>query len=112
MRIGELSARSGVSQRSLRYYEQHGLIEARREPNGYRDYAEATIERARTIHLLFDMGFPRELVQSVIACTGVAPQAAHDDLGRRLIVARDELDARITHLSATRGRIDEFLSTR
>ena len=112
MRIGELSTRSGVSQRSLRYYEQRGLIEAGRESNGYRDYDDATVERARTIHLLFDMGFPRDLVQSVLACTGVAPQAAHDDLGVRLAVARDELDARITHLAATRGRIDEFLSTR
>ncbi len=112
MRIGELSSRSGVSQRSLRYYEQHGLIDAARESNGYRDYDDSMVERASTIHLLFDMGFPRELVQSVLTCTGVAPQAAHDDLSARLVVARDELDARITHLATTRGRIDEFLSTR
>lgn len=112
MRIGELSTRSGVSQRSLRYYEQHGLIEASRESNGYRDYGDAMVERASTIHLLFDMGFPRDLVQSVLTCTGVAPQAAHDDLAARLTVAREQLDARITHLTTTRGQIDEFLSTR
>jgi len=112
MRIGELSSRSGVSQRSLRYYEQHGLIEASRESNGYRDYGDAVVDRARTIHLLFDMGFARELVHSVLSCTGVATQAAHDDLAARLTVARDQLDARITHLTTTRGQINEFLSTR
>lgn len=112
MRIGELSSRSGVSQRSLRYYEQHGLIEAARESNGYRDYGDSVVERASTIHLLFDMGFPRDLVQSVLSCTGVAPQAAHDDLTARLTAAREQLDARIAHLTSTRSQIDEFLRPR
>jgi DNA-binding transcriptional MerR regulator len=113
MRIGELSTRSGVSQRSLRYYELQGLIEAGRESNGYRDYAEATVERAGTIHLLFGMGFPRDVVRSVLACAGpAATSAAHDDLYARLEVVREEVDARVAQLSATRSRIDEFLSER
>jgi DNA-binding transcriptional MerR regulator len=113
MRIGELSARSGVSQRSLRYYEQQGLIEANRQSNGYRDYTEATVERAGTIHLLFGMGFPRDVVRSVLACAGpAATPAAHTDLYDRLEVVREEVDARVAQLSATRSRIDEFLSER
>ncbi|WP_374225966.1 MerR family DNA-binding transcriptional regulator [Micromonospora sp. C41] len=41
MRIGELSARTGVSARSIRYYEQQGLLAALRTPSGQRVFAES-----------------------------------------------------------------------
>ena len=42
MLIGELATVSGLSREALRFYEQQGLIRARRLGNGYRDYpAEA-----------------------------------------------------------------------
>lgn len=56
MRIGELSDRCGVSRRSLRYYEQQGLIAARRAANGYREYDELTMVRVRNIRELLDCG--------------------------------------------------------
>jgi len=42
MRIGELSAKAGVSRRALRYYEEQGLLVPRREANGYREYGDDT----------------------------------------------------------------------
>ena len=39
MKIGELAARTGVSIRSLRYYEQQGLLMPVRNENGYREYS-------------------------------------------------------------------------
>jgi DNA-binding transcriptional MerR regulator len=113
MRIGELSTRSGVSQRSLRYYEKQGLIEADRESNGYRDYDEAAVDRASMVQLLFGMGFTRDVVRSVLACAGPdAPQEAHETLFARLEVVRADVDARVAQLAATRRRIDEFLEQR
>lgn len=41
MRIKQLSERTGVSSRLLRYYEEQGLLRPRREENGYRDYEES-----------------------------------------------------------------------
>jgi DNA-binding transcriptional MerR regulator len=112
MRIGEVSRRSGVSARSLRYYEQHGLISARRESNGYREYDESTVERAEIVHLLFGMDFPREVVLSVLACTGDAPADAHDALADQLVHVQSGLAARIDRLTETHRQITAFLQAR
>ncbi|GIF05064.1 MerR family transcriptional regulator [Actinoplanes siamensis] len=60
MRIGELSDRCGASPRSLRYYEQQGLIAPSRAANGYRQYGELTIVRVRNIRELLDSGLTVE----------------------------------------------------
>lgn len=112
MRIGELSRRSGVSARSLRYYEQHGLITADRESNGYREYDDAAVERAQTISMLFGMDFPREVVRSVLSCTGDAPGAAHDRLAEQLGPVRDRLARQLEQLGATHARVSAFLDER
>jgi len=112
MRIGELSRQSGVSQRSLRYYEERELITAERSPNGYREYAPAMVERASVIQQLFGMGFSREIVESVLSCTGNAPESAHAAAADTLTLVRDDLTAQIDRLSSTRARIDEFLDAR
>ncbi|MFJ6456207.1 MerR family DNA-binding transcriptional regulator [Paenarthrobacter sp. NPDC091669] len=39
MRIGELATKTSVSVRSLRYYEQQGLLKPQRTASGHRDYA-------------------------------------------------------------------------
>lgn len=113
MLIGELSRRSGVSTRSLRYYEQHDLIAARRTDGGYREYDDDVIDQAATIHLLFGMGFPREVVASVLDCSGAdADAAAHADLEQRLPGVLDDLDRRIGTMTQTRARIAQFLADR
>jgi DNA-binding transcriptional MerR regulator len=38
VRIGELAGVTGVSTRSLRYYEEQCLLPVRRRTNGYREY--------------------------------------------------------------------------
>jgi DNA-binding transcriptional MerR regulator len=45
VRISEVSRRTGVSIRSLRYYEQQGLLCPRRLENGYRDLDEEAVQR-------------------------------------------------------------------
>ncbi len=112
MRIGEVSRRSGVSARSLRYYEQHGLISARRESNGYREYDDSTVERAEIIQMLFGMDFPREVVVSVLACTGEAPADAHEALAEQLVQVRAGLAERIERLSETHRKVSAFLEER
>jgi len=62
MKIGELSARTGVSIRSLRYYEKLGLLTPSRNKNGYRDYSPLAEEQVRTIQLYLGLGLTTEQI--------------------------------------------------
>lgn len=115
MRIGELSRRSGVSERSLRWYEQQGLLVAGRSANGYRDYDEAAVERASMVQMLFGMAFPKDVVRTVIACSGHATDAAHpshDGLAEQLVAVRERLGERIERLTAAHEQVSAFLDER
>ena len=73
MRISEVSRRTGVSIRSLRYYEQKRLLCARRLPNGYRDLDEEAVERVRTIQMYLGLGLTTEQIEEILACTETSP---------------------------------------
>lgn len=45
LKVSELAARAGVPATTLRFYEQEGLLPARRSPAGYRVYDEAAVDR-------------------------------------------------------------------
>ena len=66
MRIGELSRRTGVSARMLRYYEQQHLLASTRSANGYRDFAEVDVDRVRQVRALLDAGLPTRFVRAVL----------------------------------------------
>lgn len=68
MRIGELAAAAGTSTRSLRYYEQQGLLTARRTSAGHRDYDEADLRVVREIRGLLRIGFGLEETRPFVAC--------------------------------------------
>ncbi|WP_166352944.1 MerR family transcriptional regulator [Phytoactinopolyspora limicola] len=68
MQIGELAARTGVSERSLRYYERLGLLHAERRSNGYRDFADAAAGDVAKIRALLDVGFSTETIKTLLPC--------------------------------------------
>lgn len=68
MRIGELAERTGVSTRSLRYYEKHGLLHARRASNGYRTYTEDDVRLVSEIRALLQIGFTLEETRPFVDC--------------------------------------------
>lgn len=113
MRIGELSRRTGASPRAIRYYEQSGLLQPERQPNGYREFDDTAVQTVTTIRTLFDLGFPSELVSRVLPCTGEAGPVAGDcsALMQRVSEIRDEMDVKARRLDATRDQLNQFLAT-
>ena len=112
MLIGELSRRTGVSPRLLRYYEQQGLLQADRAPNGYREYGEETVGTVRQVRALLDAGLSTEVIRTVLPC---APDAGpgfdwceelRELLGRELAA----MDDRIDDLQRTRTTLARYLS--
>lgn len=67
--IGELAALTGASRRSLRYYEDEGLLISERAANGYRTYDPAAVETVRKIKALLGAGMTLDLVRQVLPCT-------------------------------------------
>jgi MerR family transcriptional regulator, Zn(II)-responsive regulator of zntA len=73
VRISEVSRRTGVSIRSLRYYEQKRLLCPRRLENGYRDLDEEAVQRVQTIQMYLGLGLTTEQIEEILACTGTSP---------------------------------------
>ncbi|MBD0384765.1 MerR family transcriptional regulator [Paenibacillus sedimenti] len=66
--ISELSRRTGVSLRSLRYYEERNLLNPVRLENGYRDYSETDIEKVKIIQLYFSLGLSTKEITDFFDC--------------------------------------------
>lgn len=73
MKIGELSLKTGVSIRSIRYYEEKKLIYPKRLENGYRVYSEEDVERVKAVQLFLDLGLSTEEIYPVIECGSFYP---------------------------------------
>ena len=73
MRISEVARRTGVSIRSLRYYEQKRLLCARRLSNGYRDLDEEAVKRVQTIQMYLGLGLTTEQIEEILDCTETSP---------------------------------------
>jgi DNA-binding transcriptional MerR regulator len=112
VKIGELSERTGASTRSIRYYEQLGLLTSARMHNGYREFEPSAVATVATIKSLLDLGFPTELIARVLPCTGEAGTAGQDCgvLMARVAEIRDEMDAKATRLLETRDTLTRFLT--
>jgi DNA-binding transcriptional MerR regulator len=111
MRIGELAKATGVSTRSLRYYEEQGLLPADRGANGYRDYDEQAVRVVAFIQDLYHAGLPSELIRQILPCAGSArPQGDCTELLARVGQVRDQLAHQEQQLALRRETLERYLS--
>lgn len=114
MRIGDLSRRTGVSQRLLRYYEEQGLLRPRRRPNGYREYGEPDVAAVGHIRALLAAGLPTSVIAQVLDCVHdvdgrLVPEAC-PGMAEHLSRERARITDAITHLGAARRALDDLLA--
>ncbi|CAL9666564.1 hypothetical protein SUDANB176_07251 [Streptomyces sp. enrichment culture] len=115
MRIGELARRSGVSERSLRYYEQQGLLRSERTPGGHRDYGEWAVDRVIRVQALYAAGLNSRTIARLLPCMrdadGGPNELATAQLVEELIGERDRIDRAIADLARSRDVLDEAIET-
>ena len=67
LRIGPAARALGTTTRTLRYYEEYGLLRRPgRSPAGQRRYEAADLERARTILVLRQLGLPLQAIRDAL----------------------------------------------
>jgi DNA-binding transcriptional MerR regulator len=108
MRIGELAAASGASPRSLRYYEQQGLISSERSASGQRHYDDATAVRVRLIRSLLAAGLSSSAIYDVLPCI-TDPDIRTPELERRLRAELERIDEQLIALRSTRETLQSVV---
>ncbi|GIG64295.1 MerR family transcriptional regulator [Phytomonospora endophytica] len=115
MRIGELATRTGVSERSLRYYETQGLLIADRTPGGHREYADPAVDRVIRIQELYAAGLNSRKIFQILPCMrdvdGGPSSIATPALAADLRLERARIDRLIGELERSRDVLDAVIAT-
>ncbi len=105
MTIGEAARLSGVPAKTIRYYEDIGLIgAAARGANGYRDYSEADAELLRFIRHARGVGFGIEECRRLVALYR-NPNRHSRDVKALADAKIAEIDRRIAEFQHMRGEL-------
>ncbi|MEV6971032.1 MerR family transcriptional regulator [Hamadaea sp. NPDC051192] len=110
LKIGELSERTGVAIRLLRYYEAQGLLVAQRSEGGHRHYGPDAVTAVARIRTLLAAGLPTRVIRDLMPCfagDGVELQACVLD---HLRVQLADLDSRIADLTQARVALGGILA--
>lgn len=111
MKIGELSRRTSVSIRMLRYYEAEGLLAPVRTETGYRDYGPADVETVGRIRLLGNAGMTLAAIRDFLPCSLERRHAFEpcDELKLKLRMQISSIDEQSRKLSESRSLLSDLL---
>ncbi|MBO9556342.1 MerR family transcriptional regulator [Cellulomonas sp.] len=113
MKIGELSRRTGVSTRLLRYYEEQGLIAPARTANTYRTYDEEDVARVEQVVGLVRAGVPTRLARVLLDLEDVRAEDLAPSCTRQVAELLAEeltgLEERIACLTKSRRTLLDYL---
>jgi Cu(I)-responsive transcriptional regulator len=108
MNIGDVAERSGLPAKTIRYYEDIGLIRPRRGENGYRAFGKADV------HKLAFLGRARSLGFSIEACRAL--MALYEDEDRASSEVKqvaeahlEQIDRKIAELQGMRATLAHLI---
>ena len=110
MNIGEVAQRSGLPAKTIRYYEDIGLVTPVRSANGYRAFRESDIHKLAFLGRARALGFTIEDCRTLLALWEDKNRASADV--RRLAVDHlDRIEEKIAALQGMRDTLRELVAT-
>lgn len=100
--INKLAKLAGVSTRTLRYYDEFGLLTpVRVSSNGYRIYGQKEIDRLQQILFYRELGVSLEQIKSILSASNFDRQVALEGHLTALRAKRQQIDALIDNVEKT-----------
>ncbi|AFO86233.1 MULTISPECIES: Cu(I)-responsive transcriptional regulator [Phaeobacter] len=109
MNIGDVASRSGLPAKTIRYYEDIGLIKPRRSDNGYRCFAETDLHKLAFLGRARALGFTIEDCRTLLALYEDESRASADvkQLAQEHL---DKINIKIADLEAMRDTLSELVT--
>ena len=108
MNIGQAAQASGLPAKTIRYYEEIGLVSSDRRGNNYRDYSETALHNLNFLARARALGFSIEECRQLLSLYADKGRASADV--RRLAATHiAEIDAKIAELKAMRHTLSRLV---
>lgn len=101
-RVKEVSALVGVTRRTLQYYDDEGLLFAKRSKDNHRLYDDAAIKRLWQILFYREIGFELNEIKRLISLQEDECSQMLDERIKAMTDTRDQLDAQISFAKAVK----------
>ncbi|MFX0544623.1 Cu(I)-responsive transcriptional regulator [Roseovarius sp. S1116L3] len=103
MNIGDVAARSGLPAKTIRYYEDIGLVKPQRSANGYRSFRETDV------HKLAFLGRARALGFSIEDCRSL--MKLYEDRGRESAEVKQIAQEHLAHIDEKIAELSQMRAT-
>lgn len=108
MNIGQASELSGLPAKTIRYYEEIGLVKADRKDNGYRDYNDTHVHKLGFLKRARNLGFAVEECRNLLSLYEDTERSSIDV--KRLAQSKvEEIDQKISELKGLRDTLSHLI---
>ncbi|MEW5422973.1 Cu(I)-responsive transcriptional regulator [Amorphus sp. 3PC139-8] len=109
MNIGDVAATTGLPAKTIRYYEDIGLVRPARGENGYRDFSQRDAHKLAFLGRARSLGFSIEDCRTLLSLYEDHSRASADvkDLARQHLV---RIATKIAELEAMRGTLEDLVT--
>lgn len=107
MQISQVAQKTGLTAKTIRYYESIGLVAPKRQPNGYRNYDQEQIKQLEFVQRARGLGF------SIAECRGMLVSGSNgaslNEQTKEILRQRlTDIEVKLTELTALRETLSDI----